>query len=51
MVDKDSPDFYFLFPNGSQGRPNLSFASIDWDWDRPNFRKAEIEKNWDYLCG
>jgi hypothetical protein len=35
MVDKDGPDFYFLFLNGSQGSPNLSFASIDWDWDCP----------------
>ncbi len=33
--DKDGPDFYFLFLNGSQDSPNLSFASIDWDRDCP----------------
>jgi hypothetical protein len=27
-------DFYFLFIYGSRDGPNLSDASIDWDWDR-----------------
>ena len=45
MVDKDGPDFCFF--NGSQGSPNLSFASIDRDWDCPNFNFVEIDKYWD----
>jgi hypothetical protein len=47
MVGEDSPDFYFLFLNGSQGSPNLSSASIDWYWDCPNFNFVEIDENWD----
>ncbi len=37
--DKDSPDFYF-FLKGRQDSPNLSFASIDWDWDCPQFQRS-----------
>jgi hypothetical protein len=37
----------FFFLKGSQGSPNLSFASIDWNWDCPNFIFAEIDKDWD----
>jgi CheY-like chemotaxis protein len=42
MVDKDGAGFYFLFPNGSQGSPNLSFASIDGYWDCPNFWRQKL---------
>jgi hypothetical protein len=42
MVDKDSSDFCFLFLNGNQGSPDLSFASIDWNWDCPHFIFDEV---------
>lgn len=51
----------FSFENGNQGYPNLSFASIDKNWDYPDFlfilikgnqdcpnlSFASIDKNWD----
>ncbi len=59
---RDGLDFRFILLNGSQDRPNLSYASIAWYWDglnvlffynngrygRPNFifSEAGIDEYW-----